>query len=212
MSTTVRAVERYLETDLIVSEALHRGVLNVRRAARWLIETQGWDATEEAVVSALRRYTPHSRVDLENVLHLLNETRVTARTGLSIVAVPRTREFMSELHRLSDMLRPEATLGIVPEDGRVNILIDSANRDRVLALFSNDPRCEVKTGVAEIQFEFPEMGATASTAVAVTLNVLGHRGIDVVAVFSNLPVCSILMAQRDFGQAFEVVEKFTDGE
>lgn len=54
--TVQELVWRHLEDDVVVRRALARGILSLRRGARELIETNGWDVTEDAVVSALRRW------------------------------------------------------------------------------------------------------------------------------------------------------------
>lgn len=54
-----------------------RGYLSLRRAARWLRDRYGWEATEEGVVSAIRRYDPPTRLELAHGPRLLARSTVT---------------------------------------------------------------------------------------------------------------------------------------
>lgn len=56
--TTTERVHRHLARDPTMASARARGYLSLRRAARWLLEGYEWEATEEGVVSAIRRYEP----------------------------------------------------------------------------------------------------------------------------------------------------------
>jgi tetratricopeptide (TPR) repeat protein len=58
MPPTSHKVADVVATDLRLRPALALDVLNLRRAARWLIDHHDWTATEDAVVSALRRHRP----------------------------------------------------------------------------------------------------------------------------------------------------------
>ncbi len=203
MGTTVEAVEQYIEKDLVVHEGLARGVLNIRRAARWMIERQGWDTTEEAVVSALRRYTPDQRVDLEGALHLLEHTTRMASTGLALLSAPRTREHMAGISQITRMAEPEEFLSILTGSARVTLLVEQRRAQQAFDVLETNGDTELVNGVAEVELEFPDDGPDATTAMAVVLNVLGHRGVEILAVSGAPPVCSFFLPERHLARAYE---------
>lgn len=211
MTTTSQLVERHLENDIVLNEALARGFLSVRRAARRLIDERGWDATEEAVVSAIRRYDPSPSVDLENVFHLLGQTRKTAQTGLGLIQVPHTQAFVSAIPRIANELEPEMTLGFVPDNEFLNILVDDQNVDRVTRILlqgSDAPsQMRIDRGLGKIELEFPESSPVNSAALAVVLFYLGHREVDVVNVYSTFPICSVYVRETDFADAYELTKE-----
>lgn len=55
-----KEVDVALGQDPVAREALQRGIVNLRALSRWLIRTRGWNASEEAVLSALRRRKPQN--------------------------------------------------------------------------------------------------------------------------------------------------------
>lgn len=206
MATTVQIVERHLEKDLILKEALARGILNVRRAARQLIEKRGWDATEEAVVSALRRYEPDPHVDLDNVFDLLSKTHKTAQTGLVIISIERTYESLSKLTAITEAIATEDPLGFLPDDERLNIIAEEANTLSILKALHPEKPIEIHQDVAEIELEFPEKTPLCSAAIAVALHLLGHQGVEVVGTASVLPFCSVFVKEADFADAYALAK------
>lgn len=210
MTTTVEAVERYLETDLVLHEALARGYLNIRRAARWLIETQGWDTTEEAVVSALRRYDPDPVSDLEAVLALLEQADVSGRTGLALLEIPRTQARLEQLSQLLEGLDSKEAYGLFPERKRITVLLEEAHLDAARQALGDE--AIQATGMVRLDLGFPREEAAVSSAIAVALNVLGHRGVHVEALFASSPGCSFLVSDQQAAIARRLLNDLARGE
>lgn len=209
MGTAVDAVESYLQTDLVVQEALARGFLSVRKAARWMIETQGWDVSEEAVVSALRRYKVEEPVDIETAVHILEGSTLTARTGLAVLSMPRTREHRRMAVHIAGALQPEQSLSFIPEQKRLTLVLDEAAADEALSVIGEDPRVRVERQVAQVRLRFPDAGPGASTALAVLVNTFGHRGVDLLGLYGMLPSCTLLMPHRQVALARRVADDLT---
>lgn len=195
----------------MINEALARGFLSVRRAARALIEERGWDATEEAVVSAIRRYEPSPCVDLENVFHLLGRTRKTAATGLGMVHVPQTREFVTKMADIRAKIGLEETLGFIPDSEVLTVLVDDWNVGTVAEIFrrdgGNEEKIRTDRGLGKIELRFPEKSPVNASALAVVLYYLGHRHVEILDVFCTFPTCSIYVREADFADAFELTKE-----
>lgn len=206
--TTAQLVQGHLEKDLVMNEALARGFLSVRKAARRLIEERGWDATEEAVVSAIRRYDPAPSADLENVFHLLGQTRRTAETGLAMVRAPRNLESVSSISEISDIVPPEKTFGVIPDDTWITVILDDRSVPAVEELLSLDTGgAEVQRGLGRIELAFPERSPLNNAALAVVLYYLGHHDVGVVNVHCTLGVCSIYVSETTFADAYELTKE-----
>lgn len=206
MTTTVEAVEKYVQTDIALHESLARGILNVRQTARWLLETQGWDTTEEAIVSAIRRYKPDPDVALDDVFHLLSESDLTFDTGFATVSLPSAREYRACLPAITDALDARDTLAILPERKRLNLMVDEERVGTVLDLVPSRAACRVTQGLGQINVHLQQEGKLASTALAILVNVLGYQGIAVHSVFGIIPTCSLVVTDPDTPAAFTSVE------
>jgi hypothetical protein len=215
MTTTVEAVERHLETDLVMHVALDRGILNVRQAARWLIATQGWDATEEAVVSALRRFDPDIAFNLEEALHLLPATELTAGTGFSIFTYPRHGKLLEGLAEIAEHLGSKKRLSTVSERKRVTIVVQDESAPTVLSILGEEDAERIEHDTTELKLRFPEDGSATATALAVAVNMLGYAEVNVLAVLGTLPTCTVLVpGGQASNRAHDVLSVLTspDGE
>lgn len=213
MTTVSQLVEQHLERDLVLNEALARGFLSVRKAARRLIEERGWDVSEEAVVSALRRYEPAPCADLENAFHLLGEARRTAETGLAFIEVPRAREYISQIPVLLDVLSAERTAGFVPHDDVLTILVDDRDLPEVLEALSFDrQKIHVRGRLGKVELTFPDRSPLNCAAIAVVLYHLGHHEIDVTNVYRSRRIFSVFVDEAQFADAFELVKELQQRE
>lgn len=211
MTTVSQLVEQHLERDLVLNEALARGFLSVRKAARRLIEERGWDVTEEAVVSAIRRYDPPPSADLENAFHLLGQARRTAETGLAVVEMPRTREYVTQIPVVLDVVPSERMVGFVPHDDVVSLIVDDRNLPDALEALSFDrERIEPRGGLGKIELTFPDRSPLNCAAIAVVLYHLSHQGVEVTNVYRSRRIFSLFVDEAQFADAFELVKGLQD--
>lgn len=204
MTTTVEAVERYLECDLILYGALDRGILNIRRAARWLIKEQGWDTTEEAVVSALRRYNPPRTYDMATAFHLLQASHLTARGGLASITVPRARRRLLKIPDIAQAMEPEDTFGLLPGRKQITFILEKhklMEASRILE--AKEPTVHEEVG--RIDLHLPHRKEPASTSIAISLAILDYHGIEPMGVFGALPTCSMLLTPPSFIDAHGIL-------
>lgn len=209
MTTTVEAVERYIQSDLVLHEALARGFLNFRRAARWLIEAQEWETTEEAVVSALRRYDPEPTLDFEAVLHILSSSEIGGRTGLAIVSFPRVHENMDKLSSVSRAMHAKDSWAVLPDRKRVVLLVEAATVDRVVEAIGEEVVGEIHRDVVRLDLDLGDTGNAASGAIAVAINVLAHRGIEILSLYGALPSCSFIVHREQLTRVHEIFSDLT---
>lgn len=128
MATTVDAVRAHLKRDPALAHVLVRGLVGWRRTARWLIAEHGWDTSEEAVVSALRRYArDHDATPLDGVEETLADARVDARGGLALLTVPRVYEMKKKLLEAWNAGRVRDMVAILPAQRELKLLIEASN-------------------------------------------------------------------------------------
>lgn len=205
MTTTSEAVERYLATDVALVDLLTRRIVNLRATARWLIEEHGWDATEEAVVSALRRYTAdHPEAPLARDRDLLAETLVDVHTGLATITLPRTKALHEEMPELWSSIEALDTLTVTQARKRCHLLAEDDKVDTVREVLPAGTIEEVDSPISAIRLTLPEE-PTAVALVGHAVAMLVHRGIEVHDVLTCLPEAWILVEGEVTMDAFERV-------
>lgn len=209
MATTVEAVHAHLERDPTLTDVLLRDLLRLRRTARWLIEEHGWDTTEEAVVSALRRYArDHDASTLTDPRSTLTEHRVDARGGLALLTVPRLYEVQGKLLQAWKGGNVRDLLAVLPSNRSLRLLVEADNvRDLRKELGPHTVE-DVRQPVTSLTLARDERPAD----VAVTnlgLTALAREGVEVLEVLSSTGECSFLVPDEDRMQAFEVLSALT---
>lgn len=204
MPSTAQRVARYLDEDLAMKEVLARGILNLRRAARWLIDKEGWDASEEAVVSALRRFAGSSDAEiLDEAREALAAADVGLRSRYARLTVPRGPRLHRRVREAHRALGADDTLALLPGQTRVRVLVDGDDPERVAE------KLEASKGepgpVAAVLLSFPEGGPASHLGTAIVLNTLVQQGIRVLEVFTCEPEVAIVVDQAHARAAFEAV-------
>jgi hypothetical protein len=209
MSTTVDAVKNYLERDLVLHEGLVRGILSFRRTARWLIEKEDWEASEEAVVSALRRYAPPNLVNFEEARKNLGGANLEAETGLVILTLPHVEEILDRLPHAWTGLSTEDTFAVLPGRKKLRIVTEEEALDGVIDQVDTD-RADYTNRIAALRLRMPEDGPEAMVATSIAIHVLGCRGKEVLGVFTNESECTLLVPADDFSDAYQALSSIVE--
>lgn len=211
MPSIALSVSRYLDEDLILREVLDRGILNLRRAARWLIEREGWDATEEAVVSALRRHAGTSDgARLEEARGLVARAGPGVRSRLARLSVARWGPTGSVLRGLGDVVGPEDLVGVLPGETRFQVLVDDERCEGVLGALGRERVQAVRRDVALVRVAFPGVNGTSGAvhgAAAIVLSAMVQGGVDVLDVFSCGGEWVFVVPGAEAVRAYDVVSR-----
>lgn len=216
MPSTAQAVATYLDQDGVVREALSRGIVNQRALARWLIETKGWDATEEAVISAVRRHLEREDADrsvFDAARALFDAAHVNMRSRVGLVVAAKTQEVqerLPELFQAVDYSRGEV-LRILQTDRCIKVIVDEANLASVGDLLGEDAVQEVHDGLAEINVVLPEETVTTPGVLALICTTLALHRINILEVATGLPEHLLFVAQEDARRAYETLEDLVAG-
>lgn len=210
MTTTVAAVHDHLESDPGLVDSLSRGLLNLRRTARWLIEEHGWDTTEEAIVSALRRYR-----DEENTSPVwasrdrLQDLRLELRDGLALVTVPSLPHVRADVIDAWLTEHGAGPLGVMP--GRMNsrLLVEEGTVSALSQVMPPGEVPDVQAPVAVLRLIVPT-SVQATPLVTLILAALAHRGIEILEVVSCHPEWLIVVADDEILEAHRIVAALTN--
>lgn len=181
--------------------------MSLRKAARSLIDREGWDATEDAVVSALRRHSP-TLANVPPIRDLLGGGRITTRSGTSVYAIrwtPDTTRRLSRVLNTGDVARP-GVLRLISGNGRT-LVVAGHEVAAMVREHLGDAIEGSRTGVTEVKLHLPNVSAQAAGALSVVLHVLSQRGITPLGVASHPPDHVLLVEQEDTIEAYGVLSK-----
>lgn len=209
MGSVSDRVRHHLARDAVAREALLREFVNHHALARWLIQTYGWDASESAVVSALRRYEGQAEAEtFRRAARLFAEGQLSLRANVCILALPKSaaaQNQLSDLFDLVDYKRGEA-LRVIQSERTIKVLVDEANLDGALEVLGEDRVDVVLRGLTEITVLAPEESLWTPGVLALVFDTLAGHGINVVEVVSALAEILLVVEQGDALGAYEALE------
>lgn len=169
-----------------MTQCTHRGLLNFRRSARWLQEQGLGDHSEEAIVSALRRWEPQGAWLQEDGWELLDTGEVSVKSGWLVFDVPSTYENTQRVNQLQQRLSlgdqnppmyGRSTIRIAVRQTREHIVRDLVGMENVDREFHD----VVRIGLHRNGEDFPlPLGTSIAMGAfgAESINVLGTHNMD----------------------------------
>lgn len=196
-----------LRRDGIALEAMSRGIVNQRALSRWLIQMHGIDATEDAVLAAIRRGRSESAgVSFRQAYEVLGRCHVNVRTRIGEVVAPRTSEVQSKIPRIFNQIdfsrgevfylsEGEAGIRLAVDENRLSTVID--------ALAPLRPK--VRRNLAAMIIVWPPDADVPGPSALISMS-LALAGINVWAAVDADPDSAIFVDDADAQKAFRVLD------
>lgn len=209
MSTVAEMVDQRLSRDGVLREALRRDVVNLRALARWLIATYDWDASEEAVLSALRRRTEDLGPDpLADARRVYSQAHLNLRSQVALVILvkdPRVEGQLAEVVDAVDYGMGE-TLRVIRSQRAIKLITDETNLDPVLDLLAEDLVDEVLRGVAEIEAIHPPASLRTPGMLALLTEALAYQEINILELVTGVTEHLVVVAEDDAMTTYQAMD------
>lgn len=207
----VHAVHLYLDGDAAAREMLTIDVINLRAFARWLIKTHDWDASEAAVVSALRRYPRKpSRGVFADAREVLARSYINSRSNVWSLHYADKRCVRRVEPRLYDAVDPSRAelLRIVEGDTASKVVVSGQKVEEVQGILKD---CELVEAIGDLaEFSIicpgPELRKTPGV-VALMLNTLAVNRVNIRETVSGAGELLVLVHNDDALRAWQVLSR-----
>lgn len=208
MEPISKLVASYLDRDGVIQEGIRRNIVNNRALARWIIEKSGADLSEEAVLSAIRRYSAKSGGSVHDQANrLLPHASLSLRSKVTLLVLektPVTRKRLSSVFNKIDYSQGEA-LWVIQSEKAIKLLIDAKNQHEIMKTLGENLVLETVENLTEIDVSVPRESITTPGVLASVLNELAFRQINVVEVVSGLPEILIFVHEDDGLEAYRAL-------
>lgn len=209
-------VHDYLDVDAPARDLLDRGCVNLRALARWLIDTHALDATEEAVVSAIRRYPAREQSRGFQAAHrILKRSHVNSRSNVCAFTLPRTARAHEKLSDLFRAIKPDRgqLLRIIEGERAVKVVFSGSALDRVEETLGRGLIQGAETDLAEYHVVHPGREAEETHGVlALMFSMLAVHRINVIDAVSGPGEYLILVADADALKTYQVLNRVCSGD
>lgn len=209
--TVVDLVQWHLARDPAFAELLSRDLVRLRPSARWLIDLYGWDATEEAVTSALRRHRDdENRAPLWEARADLQETQLDIISGLALVTIPGVPEARDGALEARIGTPKARTLTVLQGRRVTRLLIEEHAVETVREALDEWGIEDIDAPAHAIRLVFPSSRFQEALMIQI-LSVLAHHEIDVLEAMSCSPDYLVVVNSTDSAEAFRVVSNLCRG-
>lgn len=207
-----RQVWDVLGRDGALLDTLSRGVVNQRALARWLIDTYTIDATEEAVVGAVRRGLDRERGRPFDAAHgLVARSHVNVRTEICQVLaakVPHVQAQIPKIFNHIDFSRGELFY-MTEGESAVKLVVDERNLPMVKDALGEHSR-QIRRGLAAISVVLPEDALETPGVLALITTTLAIEGINALDAVYGFPEYAFVVKKADAQKAFQVLDALVE--
>lgn len=202
MSSTAEQVAQILARDGVAREGLRRGIINVRALARWMIATSGWAASEEAVLSALRRSPWTVSPPDPNLKRILKTSHINTTSNVCSVMLRgglNTIPLAVPLIKLLKAENPQFLRVIVSNDNAR--LVISGEQMPFIKRLLGDLIEDVREGLTEISITQTKESLNAPGVVAYIVGALSFQDINFVGIVRHKGALQLLVNEADASRA-----------
>lgn len=212
MANVTQIVKERVEEDPVVREALDRGIVNYRALARWLIQSNEWEASEESVMTALRRCNPKEMDDaFASARRALSSTALNTRSrmcSLQLRTDPRLYKHIPSLFKAIDYSRGD-TLRIISSDRGLKIIVDQRNLEKVTAFLDEDSIEHIRGDLTELSMLVPPESWETPGVLALLCNRLALKGINMAGIVDGINQLIVLIDEKDSFEAYHCLAELS---
>lgn len=207
--TNIRAeVWKIVDQDPSIKLDLERGLVNIRALARYCAKL-GIDGTENAIISAIRRYPKDNPIKkmYKTAQEMLNSTTFSTRSNIVNIAITKNSDIQELFPKLFACINYERgdTLRIVQGEGFIKIIVDERNLSKILDIIPKKLVLHLQKDLAEINMHLHPEAVKTPGIVLVTSGELTRNGINIYEIMSCVPEMLFFVDDKDLVKAYQIL-------
>lgn len=205
-------VREVIEGDLILREALARGLLKYKAAATWIKKHHDIDETLETIGKAVSRYESEVAASEPSVpWDAIGRANIHRKNAVSVFLVRKSSAARECLYEVSEDLEIDnhECLHLLSDERYFTVIVPKDRRQDVLATFvgNEDLVIDPVRDFCALQITSTEGEGRGGTLLSVFISSLTARGITVPYALSGARHQTILLAEDDFDEAFNLLHE-----
>lgn len=208
MTNLTQEVWNFLLVNSPIQQHLRKDLLNVRALARYIIKEKQLDASLDAVISAIRRFSNDQGPfqDMLDIEGLFKNSSVTTKNNLICVTLREQSDILKYLidsMKITDFERRE-TLRLIKGKNNLKILMDFKNLEKIKKLFPTN-NLEIKEGLSEIRIKTSLRADQTKGVVSRVSSELMIRNINISEIIFCVPEIIVYIHQEDLLEAHKSI-------
>lgn len=215
MTNISQEVWNYLARDPSIQKNLKRGLLNIRALAKHIIKERYLNASIDAVISAIRRFSNNEEFleETATIEEIFKDSVIATKNNIACIILRNNSDilkYLSEVMKITDFEKRE-TLRLVKAKNNLKIMTDMKNLDKFKKFFSNK-ELEIKKNLSEIRIKTSLRADQTRGVAARVSNEMLLRNINISEIIFCVPEIIIYVNQKDLLSAHESIMQLCQGE
>jgi aspartokinase len=208
MPNITHEVWRIIDYDPSIKLDLARGLLNVRALARHLKSNLPSEATEDAIISAIRRYplSKKSEKDMMDLaMALVKGARVSTRGDIVNFSLEKTKDSQSVLMKVISKINyaKGETLRMVQGEETISLMVDKRKYKELKRTIPRGMLIGEHETLSEISIRFHKEEKHTPGVVQIIIAELARNGINIYELMSCSPEIFVFVSEKDVVKAYE---------
>lgn len=199
---------KLIENDPSIVLDLGRGLINVRALARYCANT-GIDGTEDAIISAIRRYPKETKTTKQYAyaLDIVQQSVISTKSHIASVALIKGAETQKILPSLFSCVNYEKgeTLRLVQGEESIKIIIDERNLNKILEIIPQRLIIKTLKNLAEINMHLHPKAVETPGIIYTITGELFRNEVVMYEVMSCVPELLIFVEDSELLKAYGVL-------
>jgi len=203
-----RVVQKLVEDDTSIQDALNRGYANISALAR-LLKPKIEEIIEgkvniSGVITALRRVRERLKPLRGENLKIIANSVISIRTDLAKISIEKTRKNLEKARTLPTKF-PETFFQVLEGIGTLTLIVDQRVYNEVRLKFREDEIIDEKLDLAAIIIQSPKEIVETPGCIAEFYGALARKGINVEETVSCSTETIIVLDTRDSLRAYSIL-------
>lgn len=211
--STAQVVRDYIDSHPSIKDCLKLGIINLSALARRVMEEEGVQS-EEAALIACRRYEldPKDKISEQEIVRVLTRSKIEIRTKVAILTARPSWNIYAKLERAMSALRGRnIPLHVIQGTASVTIITDESVAKELEDIIGKEDLLKRQEDLVELVVTSPDVIEEVPGIMAYLSTTMASRGINFIEVISCYKDTMFVVEEKDMVKAFETLNKMTGG-
>ncbi|MFA5106267.1 MAG: hypothetical protein WC506_04885 [Candidatus Micrarchaeia archaeon] len=211
---TRSAVWKLIDRDPSIRLDMERGLVNARALARYC-GRQGIPGSEDAIISAIRRYPQGNaaKKQYDEATLIASQSTISTKSHIVEISLKKSGDVQDILPKMFTCISFDRgeTLRLVQGEEAIKVIIDEKNMDKVMAFIPRKLVISVLKGLAEINMHLHPQAVRTPGIMLVLTGEFARNNINIYEITSCVPEMLFFVEEKDILEAYRVLFELCHG-
>lgn len=212
MTNITQKTHAFLAKNPSIIRNIGQDIINIRALSHLIKKRENLDASDHAVMSAIRRFDLESqKTEIDAIENILKDSKISTKSRLIMLTISRDFSFLGRtLPKIFENIDPSVgeLMRIVEGRESFKILIDISKKDMIEKIIGKINISSTQKNIAEINIHLAKGYRNIPGIGSAILNKLASNNINVEEIITCLPEMMILVKEKDIGKAHDTLLSF----